>query len=156
LIIICDEAISEIMQSLRRIFKAIQKHSHELSKKYGINGPQLWVIETISINGSLSLKDLSERIYLHPSTITRLIDGLERKSYAARIREQEDRRVVKVQLTPKGERLVKKAPNLAQWKMIYGLKNLKKRELNLIYDSVQKLAEIMEAKNVETTFFFDE
>jgi DNA-binding MarR family transcriptional regulator len=153
--IISDAAISEIMQFLRRILKAIQKYSYELSKKYGINGAQLRVLKIIPINGSLSLKDLGERIFLHPSTITRLINVLETKRYAVRIRDQEDGRVVKVQLTPEGERLVKKAPNPARWIMIYGLKKLKKRELNLICDSVQKLAEIMEAKNVEATFFFD-
>jgi hypothetical protein len=40
--------------------------------------------------------------------------------------------------------------------MIYGLGKLKREELNLIYDSVKKLVEIMEAQNVKATFFFDQ
>jgi DNA-binding MarR family transcriptional regulator len=149
-----DVAISEIMQSLRRIFKAIQEYSHKVSGKYGITGPQLWVLKTIFLDGSLSLGDLSKRMYLHPSTATGLIDVLERKGYVARVRDQEDRRVVNVQLTAKGKRLAEKAPNPAQGKMIYGLNKLKKEELNLIYDSVQKLVDIMEAQKVKVTFFF--
>jgi hypothetical protein len=61
-----------------------------------------------------------------------------------------------VQLTAEGKRLAKRAPNPAQGKMIYGLTNLKKGELNLIYDSVQKLVKIMEVENVKVTFFFDQ
>jgi len=148
-------AISEIMQSLRRIFKAVQDYSHEVSEKFGITGPQLWALKTIFQNESLSLSDLSERMYLHPSTITGVIDRLEKKGYVIRNRDKVDRRVIYVQLTAEGKRLVKRAPSPAQGKMIYGLKNLKKGELNLIYDSVQKLVKIMEAQNLKVTFFFD-
>jgi len=148
-------AISEIMQSLRRIFKAVQDYSHEVSEKFGITGPQLWALKTIFENESLSLSDLSERMYLHPSTITGVIDRLEKKGYVIRNRDKVDRRVIYVQLTAEGKRLAKRAPSPAQGKMIYGLKNLKKGELNLIYDSVQKLVKIMEAQNLKVTFFFD-
>jgi DNA-binding MarR family transcriptional regulator len=148
-------AISEIMQSLRRIFKAIQDYSHEVLKKFGITGPQLWALKNISQNRSLSLGDLSEKMCLHPSTITGVIDRLEKKGYVVRDRGQKDRRVVKVQLTAEGERLVRKAPNPVQGKMIYGLMRLKKDELNSIYDSIQKLVEIMEVQNLKVTFFFN-
>jgi DNA-binding MarR family transcriptional regulator len=151
-----DVAISEVMQSLRRIFKAIQDYSHEVSEKFGITGPQLWALKTISQNESLSLSDLGKRMYLHPSTITGVIDRLEKKGYVTRNRDQVDRRVIYVQLTAEGKRLAKRAPNPAQGKMIYGLKNLKRRELNIIYNSAQKLVEIMEAQNIKATFFFDQ
>jgi DNA-binding MarR family transcriptional regulator len=151
-----DVAISEIMQSLRRIFKAIQDYSHEVSGKFGITGPQLWVLKTISLSGGPSLGDLGRKMYLHPSTITGLIDVLERKGDVVRLRDQEDRRVVKVTLTPKGKRLARRTPNPVQGKMIYGLRGLKKEERNLIYNSVQKLVEIMEAQNAKVTFFFDQ
>ena len=40
--------------------------------------------------------------------------------------------------------------------MIYGLRKLKERELNSIYDSVEKLVKIMDVQNVRATFFFDQ
>jgi MarR family transcriptional regulator, organic hydroperoxide resistance regulator len=151
-----DIMISEIMQSLRRIFKAIQDYSYRVSDNFGVTGPQLWALKTISKNEGLPLGELSKRMYLHPSTITGLIDRLEKKGYAERDRDQRDRRVVKILLTPEGKRLVKRAPNPIQGKMIYGLKKLNRKKLNSIYDSVQKLVEIMEAQNVKATFFFNQ
>jgi len=151
-----DVAISEIMQSLRRIFRAIHDYSYEVSDKFGITGPQLWALKTISQDKGLSLGELSERMYLHPSTITGLIDRLEKKGHVERARNQIDRRVVTIQLTSRGEALVRKAPNPIQGKMVYGLKKLRRTELDSIYDSVRQLVHVMEAENVEATFFFDE
>jgi hypothetical protein len=58
-------------------------------------------------------------------------------------------------LTPKGNSLAKRAPKPIQGKMIYGLRKLKKDEVFLIYRSVEKLVEIMEAEKVKVTFLFD-
>jgi DNA-binding MarR family transcriptional regulator len=151
-----DLEISEIMQSLRRIIKSLQDYSQTVFSHFGITGPQLWALKTINRLGSLSLGELSKRMYLHPSTISGVIDRLEKKGYLVRDRIENDRRVVKVRLTPKGKMLVRKAPNPVQGKMIYGLRKLKKEKLDLIYESVQGLVEIMEAKNLKVAFFFDE
>jgi len=151
-----DAAISEIMHSLRRIFKSIHSYSQEVLNEFGITGPQLWALKILSENEKLSLGELSKSMYLDPSTITGVVDRLEKKGYVLRDRGQKDRRIIRVQLTPEGKRLVRKAPNPIQGKMIYGLRRLRKEKLNLIYDSIQKLVEIMEAQNVKATFFFDQ
>lgn len=147
-------AISETVQGLRRIFKAIQEYSQDVSNKYGVTGPQLWALETISQIDGLSLGELSRQMYLHPSTVTGVVDRLENKGLVARERTNQDRRVVNLQLTAEGRNLVAKAPSPTQGKLIYGLRKLNKAELEAIYNAVQKLVEITEAENVEATFFF--
>jgi len=151
-----DVAISEIMQSLRRIIKSLQDYSQTVYSHFGITGPQLWALKTLSKRGSLSLGELSKGMYLHPSTVSGVVDRLEKKGYVVRNRTEKDRRVIKVQLTPKGKIVVKRAPNPVQGKMIYGLRKLKKEKLILIDESVQELVRIMEAQNLKVTFFFDE
>jgi DNA-binding MarR family transcriptional regulator len=151
-----DVAISEIMQSLRRIIKSLQDYSQTVYSHFGITGPQLWALKTLSKRGSLSLGELSKGMYLHPSTVSGVVDRLEKKGYVVRNRTEKDRRVIKVQLTPKGGIVVKRAPNPVQGKMIYGLRKLKKEKLILIDESVQELVRIMEAQNLKVTFFFDE
>jgi DNA-binding MarR family transcriptional regulator len=136
-------AISGIMQSLRRIFKAIQDYSQEVSHKFGITGPQLWALKTLSTNGSLPLGQLSKMMYLHPSTITGVVDRLEKKGYVVRDRVHEDRRVVMVQLTPNGRKVIRRAPSPIQGKMIYGLRKLKREDLNFIYHSVERLVKML-------------
>ena len=151
-----DKVILGITHCLRRIIKSLQNYSQMVYSHFGITGPQLWVLKTIYQNGSLPLGELSKRMYLHPSTLTAAVDRLEKKGYVLRNRIEKDRRVINVQLTPEGNRLAKRAPKPIQGKMIYGLRKLKKDELSLIYRSVEKLVEIMEAEKVEVTFLFDQ
>jgi DNA-binding MarR family transcriptional regulator len=151
-----DAAIYETMQSLRRIVKAIQDFSQDVSSQFGITGPQLWVLKTIAGSRGLPLGELSKKMYLHPSTITGVVDRLEKKGYVTRERNSEDRRVINVRLTPAGDALAKTAPSPAQGKMIYGLRNLEEKEVTAIYRSVRKLVELMEAQDLKVTFFFDE
>jgi DNA-binding MarR family transcriptional regulator len=151
-----DEVILGITQCLRRIIKSLQNYSQNVYSHFGITGPQLWVLKTLYQNGSLPLGELSKRMYLHPSTLTAAVDRLEKKGYVLRNRIEKDRRVINVQLTPKGNRLAKRAPKPIQGKMIYGLRKLEKDELSLIYRSVEKLVEIMEAEKVKVTFLFDQ
>jgi DNA-binding MarR family transcriptional regulator len=151
-----DKAILGITQCVRRIIKSLQNYSQNVYSHFGITGPQLWVLKTICQNGSLPLGELSKRMYLHPSTITAAVDRLEKKGYVLRNRIEKDRRVINVQLTPEGNRLAKRAPKPIQGKMIYGLRKLEKDELSLIYRSVEKLVEIMEAEKVKVTFLFDQ
>jgi MarR family transcriptional regulator, organic hydroperoxide resistance regulator len=150
------KTIAEIMQSLRRITKAIQNYSHEVSDKFGITAPQLWAVKTISQHEGLSPGELSQRMYLHPSSITGLIDRLEKKDFVERYRDKEDRRVIKLQLTPRGTVLMRMTPDPIQGKMIHGLSKLKRTELSSIHEAIQKLVEVMEVQDVEATFFFSE
>ncbi len=151
-----DAAISEIMQSLRRIIKSLQDYSQTVSNHFGITGPQLWALKTINQTGSLRLGELSKGMYVHPSTVSGVVDRLEKKGYVVRNRTDRDRRIVKVGLTPKGKILVRRAPNPAQGRMIYGLRKLKKEKLDLICGSLRDLVRIMEAQDLKVTFFFDE
>ncbi len=148
------DEISETVQSLRRIFKSIEDYSHDVSSSFGITGPQLWALKTISQSEGLTLGDLTKKMYLHRSTITGVIDRLEAKNLVRRSRDSADRRIVTVDLTPDGKELVKRAPNPVR-QDVYGLRKLKKDELHTIYESIRKLTEIVEAEDVKVTFFFD-
>ena len=150
-----DDEISETVQSLRRIVKTLEDYSQQVSGEFGITGPQLWALKTISEHDVLPLGQLSKKMYLHPSTVTGVVDRLESKGYVARGRDATDRRIVTVSLTAAGRALVRKAPSPVQGKMIYGLRKLKRDELHVIHESLRKLVEIVEAENVKVTFFFD-
>ncbi len=151
-----DVAIAEIMQSLRRIIKSLQVYSQNVYSHFGITGPQLWALKTLQQAGNLSLGELGQAMYLHASTVTGLVDRLEKRGWVARDRTEEDRRVVNVHLTSKGRSLARKTPNPVQGKMIYGLRKLGKEELARIQISIQQLVAIMEAQDLKVTFIFDE
>ena len=150
------EAISEILQFLRRIFKAIQNYSEEIQRGYGVTGPQLWAIRIIYREGHLSMGELSRRMYLHMSTVSGIVDRLAEKGYVERRKEETDRRVIKIYLTKAGKRLVQKAPVPAQGKLLHGLDGLSHRQVEGIRFSLKKVVRLMEIEDIKSVFFFSD
>jgi MarR family transcriptional regulator, organic hydroperoxide resistance regulator len=92
------EAIVYLYTESRRITKGI-------AGRYGLTGPQLAVVKMLEPVGKLSLSELSAQIRARNSTVTGIIDRMEREGLVVRRRSDEDRRVVNIELTPKGEEL---------------------------------------------------
>ena len=91
--------ISEIMDNIRRVFQAVNDKSKKAERETGITGPQLWAIKVIGDLSPVSVSDLAARMYLNPSTVVGILDRLESRGLVQRNRSDDDRRVVRVQLT---------------------------------------------------------
>lgn len=94
------EAIVYLSTESRRITK-------ELARRVDLTGPQLTVLKMLEGLGDLSLSDLSDRIRAQNSTVTGIIDRMEREGLVVRTRSTEDRRVVRIKLTEKGARIAR-------------------------------------------------
>jgi MarR family transcriptional regulator, organic hydroperoxide resistance regulator len=97
------EAIIYLMTETRRITK-------ELARRANLTGPQLTVIKILEQIGDLSLSELSDKLRAQNSTVTGIIDRMEREGLAQRVRSTEDRRVVRIRLTEKGAKLAAEIP----------------------------------------------
>jgi DNA-binding MarR family transcriptional regulator len=150
------KAIGDIMQSLRRIFRAIQAYSEDVLKEYGITGPQLWALRTIYLHGQLSMGELSRYMYLQMSTVSGVVDRLGRKGYVERVREAPDRRVVKISLTAAGKRVVQRGPEAAQGQLLHGLESLSQGDVVRIRNAFDRVVRLMEIQDIKATFFFSE
>lgn len=97
------EAIVYLYTESRRITK-------DLAGRHGLTGPQLAVVKMLEPVGKLSLSELSDRIRARNSTVTGIIDRMEREELVVRKRSDEDRRVVNIELTKKGRELAADIP----------------------------------------------
>jgi MarR family transcriptional regulator, 2-MHQ and catechol-resistance regulon repressor len=74
--------------------------------RLGLTSGQLGVIEALMHLGPLSQGELGRKLLRSGGNVTTVIDNLERRSLVARRRNSEDRRVVNVELTATGARLI--------------------------------------------------
>jgi DNA-binding MarR family transcriptional regulator len=96
---------------------------------------------------ALSTGSLSKQVYLSAGTITGIIDRLEKKGSARRIRDDKDRRVVKVQMTESGRELIRKTPSPLQEKLVVGLQNLNADRKQEILNSLNQVLDLMEVRD---------
>jgi DNA-binding MarR family transcriptional regulator len=116
--------ISDIIDNLRRVFQILNEQSKKIKRETGLTGPQLWTIKTIHENSPVKVSELAGRLYLHPATVIGIIDRLEKQDLVKRRRSKDDRRVVWIELTEKGNDLVNFAPEVAQGLLVEGLEGI--------------------------------
>jgi DNA-binding MarR family transcriptional regulator len=75
-------------------------------KAMGLSAPRASVLSVIVFRGPVSMSALAEAEQVRRPTITRLVDGLERRGLVRRVSHAEDGRVLLVEATAAGKRLL--------------------------------------------------
>lgn len=76
---------------------------------------ELLVLLFVSSRGALPLGKLSDRLMVHPTSVTSLVDRLEVDDLVRRVNGQPDRRTILASITPKGRATVEKlVPQLTE------------------------------------------
>ncbi len=99
--------VDAIVETIIYLYTESRRLTKQAARELGLTGPQLTVIKLLETFGDLSLSSLSERIRAQNSTVTGIIDRMEREGLVSRERSTSDRRVVYIRLTPKGSDLAK-------------------------------------------------
>jgi DNA-binding MarR family transcriptional regulator len=96
---------------LRAHATSVRRFNAELVAEHGLTLNDYEVLLHLSHaeGGRLRRVDLSERVLLTPSGITRLLEGLERSGYVERASCESDARVTYAQLTEDGEAKLREA-----------------------------------------------
>ena len=140
-----------ILQALRRIMRAVDLYSKQLSRKYAITTPQLVCLLTIVESKVISVATLAKEIHLSPSTVVGILDRLEDKKLISRKRDKQDRRVVKIKPSTKGKEYAKSAPSPLQDKLMTALSRISNLEQAAISLSLSKIVELMEAEDIDAS-----
>ena len=99
--------VDQILEAILYLYTESRRITKELAREAELTGPQLVVLKLLEGVGDLSLTQLSERIRAQNSTVTGIIDRMERVGLVLRARSREDRRVVNIRLTEKGSKMAR-------------------------------------------------
>jgi len=152
--------VEETVNNLRRLFQVVNKQSKHVVLENGLTGPQLWAIKVLydEADVSMTVSRLASLMFLDASTVVRMLNGLEEKTFIQRIRSTFDRRIVYVSLTEKGIAVMSQSPNVAHNLLMSGLKTLSENKLNTIALGLSQLVNILDsqhlyaAKNISSDF----
>jgi MarR family transcriptional regulator, organic hydroperoxide resistance regulator len=147
---------AEIVQGLRRIVKALHTYSQDVRNAYGLTGPQLWALKTLEAHGPMSAGRLAGALAVHQSSVSILVDRLEKRGLVRRNRGEHDHRVVQMELTKRGATLAADAPEAAQGRLLHALEGMPAARVRSIRRAIDRLVQAMEAGDVHARFFFAE
>lgn len=100
------ERVAFMEKELRYISGIIKQKGREILNSYTITPPQFIALQWLFEHGDMTIGDLSNKMFLAFSTTTDLVDRMEKNELVVRIREEQDRRVVRIKLLKEGERII--------------------------------------------------
>jgi len=93
------------MRLMWAVDHALQRASKRMSRTIGLTGPQRLVIRMLGEDPGLSPGEIAGRLHLDPSTLTGIIQRLERRALVVRHRDPADGRRYRLELSDRGHRV---------------------------------------------------
>ncbi|ADK14951.1 MULTISPECIES: MarR family winged helix-turn-helix transcriptional regulator [Clostridium] len=90
-----------IMREIKTILCFLKKNMKNSFNNFNLTAPQGMLIEILCRYGEMKISDLSNKMGLSSSTVSGIVDRLEKQGLVKRTRSDEDRRVVYVDVTDK-------------------------------------------------------
>jgi len=101
-----DEHVRDIEFLLRSVAVIVRQRGRQILSNFEITPPQFDALLHLVDHGNLTMGELCARLYLASSTVTDLVDRMERAGLVMRERDPGDRRVVRLKPLDKGHALV--------------------------------------------------
>jgi DNA-binding MarR family transcriptional regulator len=140
-----DEDISrQIANLIHKYIRLRALYTKELAKNYDLSVMQLLCLECLYESDRLSMSDIAENIMVNVSTVTGIVDRLEKKGFLERCRESGDRRVITIALTEKGRNLAENSPPLVHHRIVDAVKRLSETERAEISKALNTLSRLIE------------
>ena len=141
----------ELLVSIRQVIRAIDLYSKKLSKETGLTSPQLLVLQAISQQDGVMVKEIAEQINLSSGTITSILDRLEIRELVIRERSTTDKRRVGISLTDKGFDIIKDSPTPLQEHFIARFESMQEWEQSQMLATMQRIVSMMNAENLDAS-----
>jgi MarR family 2-MHQ and catechol resistance regulon transcriptional repressor len=103
-----SRAAEELHSAVSELVRVYQFRDRDKICCYDISVTQCYALEVLAETGPMRSQALADHLRLDKSTVTRVIDALERKGYVERKKDAEDSRALALAITAGGRMLYQK------------------------------------------------
>lgn len=139
-----------VLSNLRRIIQAIDLHSRQLARQHGITTPQLLILKQVQSEATVTVSQLAKQVSLKQTTVTDILNRLERKGLVRRRKYSTDRRQVWIEETDAGRKLLEAAPSPLQETFLDKFEAQETWKQTMILSSLQLLSSLMVEEEISS------
>ena len=144
---------NEILIKIRKIVRSINLESKKIQKEYGVSIPQILCLDYLnrSENYQSTQKHLRDYLNLNSSTVSGIINRLERKGSIARLPKRADKRTTHIVMTSKGSELLKRTPHLLHEKLSRKLEDIPENDTSGINEALDRIIDFLGIDDVDAS-----
>lgn len=138
--------VEQIERDLGNIRRALRKPLEAEFAKGNLTVPQTGVMQAVVRSQGISLKDLSHAVSLAHSTVSGIVDRLEKRGFIERRPDETDGRICRIHPTATVSEFVhEQMPALARGPLEEALERATEKERAEIGSALRRLRELLEA-----------
>lgn len=99
-----EQALS-LWVKLNRAAASFSKKAADQIQTTGLTQSQFGVIEALGHLGEMTMCEISRKMLVSSGNMTVVVDNLEKQGLVERVRSKEDRRTIRINLTPAGKQV---------------------------------------------------
>lgn len=147
---------TEILIKIRRIVRSMNLESKKIQKEHGVSIPQVLCLNYLNSRDDFQSthKEIRNYLNLNSSTVTGIVDRLEKNGLVARLPKKEDKRTTYIALTSLGAKLLEKIPPLLHERLSVKLEKLPNEKINELDDALNVLTHYLDISEVEASPMF--
>lgn len=144
---------TDILIKIRQIVRSINLESKKIQKEYGVSIPQILCLNFLheSTNYQATQGEIKKFLNLNSSTVSGIINRLEKKGYLARLPKSGDKRVVNIALTSMGDKLLNEIPSLLHEQLTEKLNKLNPDKVLQIEEGLEILVNLLNIQEIEAS-----
>lgn len=138
------------------MIRSIDIESKKIQKEYGISIPQFLCLSFLrkSPHFQATQGEIRKYLNLNSSTVSGIIDRLEKKGLIARLPRFGDKRMVNIALTTAGDQLINTIPSILHERLSDKLQKLTSKELSSIYNGLDTLLKLLDIEQIDAAPIF--
>jgi MarR family transcriptional regulator, organic hydroperoxide resistance regulator len=135
--------VADTEKSLRYMADIIKQNGKEILIQYMITPPQFLALQWLHESGDMTIGELSKKMYLACSTTTDLIDRMEKNNLVIRVKDEYDRRMVRIHILEEGSRIIEEVIDERRRYLSEVLASFSKDEMVMLEKLLVKLYDSM-------------
>jgi len=141
--------VAEIEISLRMVSLILRKRGRDILEDFNVTPPQLNALNFLK-HHSLTMGELGQKMYLACSTATDHIDRMERNGLIQRERDPNDRRMIRLKVTPKGDQIIAEVVEARKRYVASVLMKVAPEDRKTLAQNLSQIHELMRSEAVQS------
>jgi DNA-binding MarR family transcriptional regulator len=134
-----EAQLQKLEKSLIALRDVFRKHQRYIKDNFKISELEMEILQFVALNGLRKMTDIGEAFNIKLSTLTSIVDKIERQKFVKRINSKEDRRAVYLDLTPKGKRLYEKYSHYIHVMALLMKRTISDDHFDIFVDELEKI-----------------
>lgn len=136
------EQLAKLENSLIELRDAFRKHQRYIKENFKISEQEMEILQFVALNGRKKMKEIGEAFKIKLSTLTSIVDKIERQKFVKRVNSKTDRRAVYLELTSKGKKLYAKYSHYVHVMALLMKRTIKDENFDVFVDELGKITKM--------------